>query len=233
MGVVGIAARSTHVGLTDKHAVVDGRLFVATVQAWGGPRFTVATVYRFTGGRLEAANLGMLQALGAEVRTIGLPLPHAREWFPDVLGSVIVAPMSPHGTCVGQGGHPVIEYFVISHGIAEDARARRELAIRQLIAEHVVEQSLDAASALPPDLAAQLAASEKRRFKALRLLPHIIACNGRWASAAAALTAAYRHVAILTALEVAGQVDVALSTAEVEAYGGTAALGWSTPCWLT
>ena len=32
----------------------------------------------------------------------------------------------------------------------EDARARRELAIRQLIAEHVVEQSLDAASALPP-----------------------------------------------------------------------------------
>ena len=73
MGVVGIADRSTNVGLTDKHAVVDGRLFVATVQAWGGPRIPVATVYRFTGGRLEAANLGMLQALGAEVRTIGLP----------------------------------------------------------------------------------------------------------------------------------------------------------------
>ena len=165
-----------------------------------------------------------------------------------MLGSVIVAPMSPHGTCVGQGGHPVIEYFVISHGIAAsvvsvgvDGQSHANphmpvhLAVRRSL-PHLKNGDSRPSGCFPPG--GSFGPSPKPPSAAIapvatRAALDIIACNGRWASAAAALTAAYRHVAILTALEVAGQVDVALSTAEVEAYGGTAALVWSTPCWLT
>ena len=71
----------------------------------------------------------------------------------------------------------------------EDARARRELAIRQLIAEHVVEQSLDAASALPPDLAAQLAASRRQQMLAYVITRRLAQSGGDRVPDAAAINA--------------------------------------------
>ena len=43
-----------------------------------------------------------------------------------------------------------------------DPRARRELAIRQLIAEHMVEQQFDERGEIPPELAAKLALSRRQ-----------------------------------------------------------------------
>ncbi len=43
-----------------------------------------------------------------------------------------------------------------------EPRARRELAIRQLIAEHMIEQQFDERGEIPPELAAQLALSRRQ-----------------------------------------------------------------------